>query len=92
MVDAISLLDTIPGVDEVAARALVAEIGTNMDQFPTAKHCASWAGLCPGNEESAGKRLNSRTRKGSPWLKRVLVQSAWAASNAKETYLRSQFY
>jgi transposase len=92
MAEAISLLDTIPGVDAVAARALVAEIGTNMDQFPTAKHCASWAGLCPGNEESAGKRLNSRTRKGSPWLRRVLVQAAWAASHAKDTYLRSQFY
>lgn len=92
MAEAISLLDTIPGVDAVAARALVAEIGTNMDQFPTAKYCASWAGLCPGNEESAGKRLNSRTRKGSPWLRRVLVQAAWAASHAKDTYLRSQFY
>ena len=92
MVDAIGWLDTIPGVDVVAARALLAEIGTNMEQFPTAKHCASWAGLCPGNEESAGKRLNSRTRKGSPWLRRVLVQTAWAASHAKDTYLRSQFH
>jgi transposase len=92
MGDAIGWLDTIPGVDVVAARALLAEIGTNMEQFPTAKHCASWAGLCPGNEESAGKRLNSRTRKGSPWLRRVLVQTAWAASHAKDTYLRSQFH
>lgn len=92
MTEAISLLDTIPGIDVIAARALIAEIGTNMEQFPTAKHCASWAGLCPGNEESAGKRLNSRTRKGSPWLRRLLVQAAWAASHTKETYLRSQFY
>jgi transposase len=92
MGDAIGWLDTIPGVDVVAARALLAEIGTNMEQFPTAKHCASWAGLCPGNEESAGKRLKSRTRKGSPWLRRVLVQTAWAASHAKDTYLRSQFH
>jgi transposase len=92
MVDAIGWLDMIPGVDVVAARALLAEIGTNMEQFPTSKHCASWAGLCPGNEESAGKRLNSRTRKGSPWLRRVLVQTAWAASHAKDTYLRSQFH
>jgi transposase len=92
MKDAIEWLDTIPGVDAVAARALLAEIGPEMQQFPTAKHCASWAGLCPGNEESAGKRLNSRTRKGSPWLRRVLVQTAWAASHAKNTYLRSQFH
>jgi transposase len=92
MAEAISLLDTIPGIDAIAARALLAEIGSNMDQFPTAKNCASWAGLCPGNEESAGKRLNSRTRKGSPWLRRVLVQAAWAASHTKDTYLRSQFY
>lgn len=76
--EAISLLDTIPGADAIAARALVAEIACNMSQFPTAQHWASWAGLCPGNEEGAGKRLNSRTRKGSPWLRRVLVQAAWA--------------
>lgn len=92
MQEAVRILDTIPGVDEIAARALLAEIGTKMEQFPTAEHCASWAGLCPGNEESAGKRLNSRTRKGSPWLRRVLVQAAWAASHAKNTYLRSQFH
>jgi transposase len=92
MKDAIAWLDSIPGVDAIAARALLAEIGPDMEQFPTAKHCASWAGLCPGNEESAGKRLNSRTRKGSPWLRRVLVQTAWAASHAKNTYLRSQFH
>jgi transposase len=85
-------LDSIPGIDEIAARALLAEIGTKMEQFPTAEHCASWAGLCPGNVESAGKRLSGKTRKGSPWLRRVLVQAAWAASHAKDTYLRSQFY
>jgi transposase len=62
--DAVRRLDTIPGIDEIAARTLLAEIGTNMDQFPTAEHCASWAGLCPGNEESAGKRLSGRTVKG----------------------------
>jgi transposase len=92
MADAVRQLDTIPGIDEIAARALLAEIGTRMEQFPTAAHCASWAGLCPGNEESAGKRLSGKTRKGSPWLRRVLVQAAWAASHAKDTYLRSQFF
>lgn len=92
MNEAVRLLDTIPGIDEIAARALLAEIGTKMEQFPTAQHCASWAGLCPGNNESAGKRLNGKARKGSPWLRRVLVQAAWAASHAKDTYLRSQFF
>ena len=92
MEEAVRLLDTIPGIDQIAARALLAEIGTKMAQFPTAQHCASWAGLCPGNNESAGKRLNGKTRKGSPWLRRVLVQAAWAASHAKDTYLRSQFF
>ena len=92
MQEAVRLLDTIPGIDQIAARALLAEIGTKMEQFPTAQHCASWAGLCPGNNESAGKRLNGKIRKGSPWLRRVLVQAAWAASHAKDTYLRSQFF
>ncbi len=92
MEEAVRLLDTIPGIDQIAARALLAEIGTKMEQFPTAQQCASWAGLCPGNNESAGKRLNGKTRKGSPWLRRVLVQAAWAASHAKDTYLRSQFF
>jgi transposase len=92
MQEAVRLLDTIPGIDQIAARALLAEIGAKMEQFPTAQHCASWAGLCPGNNESAGKRLHGKTRKGSPWLRRVLVQAAWAASHAKDTYLRSQFF
>jgi transposase len=92
MAEAVRQLDSIPGIDAIAARALLAEIGTKPEQFPTAAHCASWAGLCPGNEESAGKRLRGKTRKGSPWLRRVLVQSAWAASHTKDTYLRAQFY
>lgn len=92
MADEVRRLDTIPGVDEIAARSVLAEIGTKMEQFPTAGHCASWAGLCPGNDESAGKRLSGKTRKGSPWLRRVLVQAAWAASHKKDSYLRAQFF
>jgi transposase len=92
MADEVRRLDTIPGIDEIAARSMLAEIGTRMEQFPTAGHCASWAGLCPGNDESAGKRLSGKTRKGSPWLRRVLVQAAWAASHKKDCYLRSQFF
>ena len=63
MDEAVRLLDTIPGIDEIAARALLAEIGTKMEQFPTAQHCASWAGLCPGNKESAGKRAQRQNAK-----------------------------
>ena len=85
-------LITIPGVDRITASGLVAEIGTNMAQFPTAQHLASWAGLCPGNNESAGKRLSGKTRKGNPWLRRVLCQAAWAASHTKGTYLSAQYH
>jgi transposase len=89
--DAIARLDTIPGVGRVAAEALVAEIGTDVGRFPTAKHLASWAGLCPGNHESAGKRRSGTTRKGSPWLRACLVQAAHAAARTKGTYLAAQY-
>jgi transposase len=89
--DAIARLDTIPGVGRVAAEALVAEIGTDVGRFPTAKHLASWAGLCPGNHESAGKRRSGATRKGSPWLRACLVQAAHAAARTKGTYLAAQY-
>ena len=68
--DAITLCTTIPGIEEVAAANLVAEIGVNMEQFPSTQHLASWAGLCPGNHESAGKRLSGTSRKGNAWLRR----------------------
>lgn len=87
----IALLDTIPGVDRVVAEAIVAEVGTDMSHFPTADHLASWAGVCPGNNESAGKRKSGRTSKGNRWLKRCLSQAAWAASRTKNTYLAAQF-
>jgi transposase len=89
--DAITLCTTIPGIEEVAAANLVAEIGVNMEQFPSAQHLASWAGLCPGNHESAGKRLSGTSRKGNAWLRRSLCQAAWAASHTKDTYLATRF-
>jgi hypothetical protein len=70
---------------------IVSEIGTDMRRFPTAGHLISWAGLCPRNDESAGKRRSNRLRKGAPWLKTTLVQCAWAAARKKDSYLRAQF-
>jgi len=89
--DAVRLLRTIPGVGDLAAQVIVSEIGTDMGRFPTAGHLISWAGLCPRNDESAGKRRSNRLRKGAPWLKTALVQCAWAASRKKDGYLRAQF-
>lgn len=89
---AVEQLITIPGVSEVAAQTIVSEIGIDMARFPTSGHLISWAGLCPKNDESAGKRRSTRLRKGAPWLKTVLVQCAWAASRANDTYLRAQFH
>lgn len=88
---AVARWTTVPGVDRVAAWSLAAEIGIAMEQFPTAAHLASWAGFCPGNCESAGKRLSGKTRKGSPWLGRMACQCAWAAARTKNTYLSAQF-
>lgn len=83
----VELLKTIPGIADRTAEVLLAEIGPDLTPFPTADHLASWAGMCPGNNESAGKRRSGRTRKGNQWLRSALVQMAWAASRTKDTYL-----
>jgi transposase len=88
---ALDRLMTIPAVGRTVARVIVAEIGFDMSRFPTAGHLVSWAGLCPRQQESAGKRLSTRTRPGNPWLKTTLVQVAWVAARTRNTYLRAQF-
>jgi len=88
---AVALLTTIPGVNELVGQTIVSEIGLDMSRFPTCGQLISWAGLCPRSDESAGKRRSTRIRKGAPWLKTTLVQSAWAASKTKATYLHAQF-
>jgi transposase len=88
---AIARLDTIPGIGRYVAEALVAEIGTDMTRFPSAGHLASWAGMCPGNRESGGKRRGGKTRKGSPWLRALLIQAAHAAARKAGTYLAAQY-
>lgn len=90
--DCLERLATIPGVSEVVARVIVAEIGLEMSRFPTVAHLISWAGLCPRLDETAGKRRSTRLRHGAPWLKSTLVQAAWAAMRTKECYLRAQFF
>jgi transposase len=89
---AIALLITIPGVSDLSARVILAEIGNDMSRFPTDRHLISWAGLCPKNDESAGKRRSNRMRKGAPWLKTTLIQCAWAAARKKGSYLQAQFH
>jgi len=84
-------LRTITGIEQRTAETLVAELGVDMAQFPSDRHCAAWAGLCPGNHESAGKRKSGKTRKGSKWLRTALTEAAWAASHTK-SYLGAQYH
>jgi transposase len=84
-------LCTVPGIDRLSAWGIISEIGLNMEQFPDEHHLASWAGLCPGNWESAGKRKSGRIRKGSAWLRRHLCQSAWGVSTKQNTCLSALF-
>lgn len=84
-------LQTIPGVGKRTAEVIVAEVGVDMSRFPTAGHLASWAGMCPGNHESAGKRRSGRARKGDHALRAALCEAAWAAARTKNTYLAAQF-
>ena len=88
---ATALLQTIPGVSATAAAAIVAAIGVDMTRFPSHRHLASWAGVCPGNRQSGGKRLSGTPTKGNVWLRAVLGEVAWAASRTRDTYLRAQF-
>jgi len=89
--EAITLLDTIPGVSQRAAEILIAEIDTDMSRFPSAKHLASWAGMCPGHHESGGQRLSGKTRQGNRWLRQILVDIAQVASKTKPTYRAAQY-
>jgi len=89
--EAIALWMELPGVGLTTACSMVAELGVNMDQFPSAAHLASWAALCPGNNESAGKRMSGKTRKGNVWLRRAMCEAAWAAAHTKDSYFAAQF-
>jgi transposase len=89
--DEILLLDGITGIGRTTAEVLMAEIGVDLQRFPSAAHLCSWAGVVPGNNESAGKRKSGKTRKGSPWLRRALIEAAHAAGRTKDTYLGAQY-
>jgi transposase len=82
----------IPGISRQLAEVLIAEIGVDMRQFPTAEHLASWASICPGHRETGGKRLSGRTRRGNPWLKSALAEAGWAASHSRNSYLGARYH
>jgi transposase len=90
--DKIERLDAITGVGQRTVEIFLAEIGTDVDRFPSASHLASWTAICPGNNESAGKRKTGKTAKGNAWLRAALTEAAHAASHTKNTYLASQYH
>jgi transposase len=87
---AVEQLDQVPGFDRRTGQNVIAEIGTDMSRFPSARHLVSWAGICPGHNESAGKRRSGKTRHANRWLKAALTQSAWAASRKRDSYFKAQ--
>jgi len=89
---AVDLIKSIPGFDDLGAHVVVSEIGIDMSRFPSDAHLISWAGICPRNDESAGKRRSNRLRKGAPWLKTTVVQCSWAAIKKKNSYLQAQYH
>ncbi|MDI6602165.1 MAG: IS110 family transposase [Thermoanaerobacteraceae bacterium] len=88
----VDIIDSIPGIDKIAAQSIIAEIGTNMSVFHSQDHLASWCGLCPGNNESAGKKKRTKVRPGNNYVKTILCQCAHAASNSKNTYLAARYW
>lgn len=88
---AVELLVTVPGIDYRAACNLIAEIGVDMERFASSRHLASWAGLCPGNRQSAGQNRSGKSHRGNPWIKSVMVEIAWAASRSKNTYCEALY-
>jgi transposase len=88
--EAVQLLDTIPGVNQRLGEIILAEIGADMRRFPSARHLASWVGICPGNHQSAGKHLSGKTRQGDRWLRQALIEAAHGAMRTKQTYLSAQ--
>ena len=88
----VELMDLVPGINQRVAEGVLSEMGVDMSFFPSHRHAASWVGLCPGNNESAGKRKNGRVRKGNPWLRRYLIEASWAAVKKRGTYLSALYY
>src|SRR5438309_8244572 len=86
------LLQSVPGVQQLSGATILAEVGADMAQFPTPRHISSWAGVCPGNNRSAGKNKSSRTTGGNPWLRSALVECAWAAAAKKDCFLKQKFW